>query len=196
MNKKYATAQRMTIWPACMGISLLLAVAATTLLDPSPAPAATAEEIDRNVDNALKTLWNRTPEARWLMQNAKAVLVFPGIVKAGFLIGGQYGEGALRVNGKTAGYYSSMAASYGLQAGAQVFGYALFFMSDSALSYLENSEGWELGLGPSIVIVEAGTAATLTTTTVRDEIYAFIFNQKGLMAGLGLQGSKITKTSP
>ena len=193
MNKKYTTVQWTMIWS--VGMSLMLSIA-TTLLHPSPAPAATAEEIDRNVDNALKTLWNRTPEARWLMQNAKAVLVFPGIVKAGFLLGGQYGEGALRVNGKTAGYYSSTAASYGLQAGVQVFGYALFFMSGSALSYLDNSEGWELGVGPSIVIVEMGAGTALTTTTVRDEIYAFIFSQKGLMAGLGLQGSKITKISP
>ena len=127
------------------------------------------------------------------MQHAKAMLVFPNIVKAGFLVGAQYGEGALRVNGHTVGYYTSTAASYGLQAGAQVYGYALLFMSESALSYLERSNGWELGVGPSIVVVDAGKAGTFTTTTARDEIYAFIFNQKGLMAGLGLQGSKITQ---
>jgi lipid-binding SYLF domain-containing protein len=96
----------------------------------------------------------------------------------------------------TVGYYNTVAASYGLQAGIQKFGYALFFMSDSALQYLDKSDGWEIGVGPSIVIVDAGVAKTLSTTTARKEIYAFIFSQKGLMAGLGLQGSKITRINP
>jgi lipid-binding SYLF domain-containing protein len=88
------------------------------------------------------------------------------------------------------------AVSYGLQAGVQGFAYAMFFMTDSALSYLENSAGFEVGVGPSVVVVDAGKAKTLTTTTGRDDVYAFIFGQKGLMAGLGLQGSKITKVNP
>ena len=118
------------------------------------------------------------------------------MVKAGFLVGGQFGKGALLKGGKTVGYYSTAAASYGLQAGAQSFGYALFFMSDSALKYLDTSEGWEIGVGPSVVIVDEGIAKSLTTTTAKDEIYAFFFDQEGLMLGLGLQGSKITKISP
>jgi lipid-binding SYLF domain-containing protein len=89
-----------------------------------------------------------------------------------------------------------VAASYGLQAGVQSFGYAMFFMTDSALNNLENSEGFEVGVGPSIVVVDAGMAKSLTTTTARDDVYAFIFGQQGLMAGLGLQGSKITKFNP
>jgi lipid-binding SYLF domain-containing protein len=109
------------------------------------------------------------------------------------IIGGQYGEGALRVDGKTVGYYSSVAASYGLQAGVQKFGYALFFITGSALDYLKKSEGWEIGTGPSLVIVDEGVAGSLTTTTAKSDIYAFFFDQKGLMAGIGLQGSKITK---
>jgi lipid-binding SYLF domain-containing protein len=91
------------------------------------------------------------------------------------------------------GYYSTVAASYGLQAGAQSFGYALFFITDKALDYLKKSEGWEIGVGPSIVIVDEGIAKSLTTTTAKSDIYAFFFDQKGLMAGLGLQGSKITR---
>jgi lipid-binding SYLF domain-containing protein len=114
-------------------------------------------------------------------------------VKAGFIVGGQYGEGVLLENGKLVAHYNSVAASYGLQAGVQAFGYALFLMSDKALGYLDKSDGWELGVGPTIVIVDAGKAKSLTTLTLKDDVYAFIFDQKGLMAGLGLQGSKITK---
>jgi lipid-binding SYLF domain-containing protein len=158
-----------------------------------PVFAATAAEIDRDADSALQKLYDKTPAARELAKVAKGILVFPDIVKGGLIIGGQYGEGALRVNGKTAGYYSSVAASYGLQAGVQSFGYALFFMTDSALDYLKKSEGWEIGTGPSLVIVDAGAAASLTTTTAKSDIYAFFFDQKGLMAGIGIQGSKITK---
>ena len=158
-----------------------------------PVFAATAAEIDRDVDSALQKLYDKTPAARELAKVAKGILVFPDIVKGGLIIGGQYGEGALRVNGKTVGYYSSVAASYGLQAGVQSFGYALFFMTDSALDYLKKSEGWEIGTGPSLVIVDAGAAASLTTTTAKSDIYAFFFDQKGLMAGIGIQGSKITK---
>jgi len=94
------------------------------------------------------------------------------------------------------GHYNSVAASYGLQVGAQAFGYALFLMNDKALEYLDKSDGWEIGVGPSIVIVDQGKAKAMTSTTLRDDVYAFIFSQKGLMAGAGIQGSKITKTSP
>ncbi|MGZ8137498.1 MAG: lipid-binding SYLF domain-containing protein [Methylococcaceae bacterium] len=159
--------------------------------------ADSATEIDRQVDVALRDLYATTPEARALASRAKGILVFPNIVKAGFLVGGQYGRGgALRKKGRTVGYYNSVAASYGLQAGVQSFGYALFFMNDAALSYLDQSEGWEIGVGPSIVIVDAGVARSLTTTTAKDNVYAFIFDQKGLMAGLGLQGSKINRIHP
>lgn len=155
--------------------------------------ADTAAEIDRDVDAALDKLYSHQPAAKALAAEAKGILVFPGIVKGGLIIGAQYGEGALRVKGKTTGYYRTVAASYGLQAGVQKFGYALFLMTDSALSYLEKSDGWEIGVGPSIVIVDEGIAKSLTTTTAKSDIYAFFFDQKGLMAGIGLQGTKITK---
>lgn len=153
-----------------------------------------AAQTDRDVHIALTKLYDSTPEARQLAGRAKGILVFPNIVKAGFLFGGQYGSaGALLKGGRTVGYYNTVAASYGLQAGVQSFSYALFFMSDSALKYLDNSDGWEIGVGPSIVVVDAGAAKSLTTTTAKSDVYAFIFGQKGLMAGVGLQGSKITK---
>lgn len=161
-----------------------------------PAKSAAAAELDRDVASALKDLYESTPAAKELGTKAKGILVFPDIVKGGFGVGGQYGTGALLKAGQTAGYYRTVAASYGLQAGLQRFGYALFFMDDAALSYLDRSEGWEVGVGPSIVIVDTGKARALTTTTAQDDIYAFFFDQKGLMAGLGLQGSKITKINP
>ena len=101
-------------------------------------------------------------------RRAKGILVFPGIVKAGFLVGAQYGSGgALFKNGRTAGYYNIVAGSYGLQAGVQSFSYALFFMDNDSLNYLDRSEGWEIGVGPSIVVVDEGMAKSLTTTTLQ-----------------------------
>ena len=167
-----------------------------TLLPPHSALAASASEIDRNVTAALQTLYKTTPGAKALANNAKGILVFPNIVKAGFIIGGQYGDGALREKGKTVGYYRSLAASYGLQAGVQSFGYALLFMDDASLRYLENSKGWEIGTGPSVVVLDKGFGKNMSSTTLRKGVYAFIFSQKGLMAGIGLQGSKITKITP
>lgn len=159
--------------------------------------AGSSAEIDSDVNYALSKLYQSSPAAKSLAAHAKGILVFPSIVKAGFMLGAQYGRGgALRVRGRTAGYYNSVAASYGLQAGVQSFGYALFFMNDAAMDYLNRSEGWEIGVGPSIVVVDAGVAKSLTTMTSKDNVYAFIFDQKGLMAGLGLQGSKITRIYP
>ena len=172
-------------------VAAALAMTATFTAD--RAIAASASEINRSVDRALASLYASVPATRQLASRAKAVLVFPNIVKAGFLVGAQYGEGALRVRGKTVGYYNTVAASYGLQAGVQAFGYVLFFMSESARDYLSKSGGFELGVGPSIVVLDAGTAKALTTTTAQNDIYAVFFDQKGLMAGLGLQGSKISR---
>jgi lipid-binding SYLF domain-containing protein len=180
-------------------ISQSLAFAAILALlagAPAPAEAANAAAIDRDASAALAKLYQEVPAARKLAKQAKAVLIFPSVVKGGFIVGGQYGDGVLRKRGKTVGYYSTTALSYGLQAGAQSFGYVLFFMSNASLKYLDKSEGWEIGVGPSVVVLDEGMAKTLTTTTARDDVYAFIFSQTGLMAGLGLQGSKITKIQP
>jgi lipid-binding SYLF domain-containing protein len=177
-------------------MAFILAVAAITLLGPDPAIAASAAQIDRDADAALRTLYETMPAAKALAEKAKGILVFPSIVKAGFVVGAQYGDGALLKGGRTVGYYNILAASYGLQAGLQSFAYVMLFMTDSALNYLETSAGFEVGVGPSIVVVDEGMARTMTTTTIQDDVYAFIFGQQGLMAGLGLQGSKITKISP
>jgi lipid-binding SYLF domain-containing protein len=162
----------------------------------SLAQSSRASEINRSVTQALTTLDKNTPGARALADKAVGVLVFPRIVKGGFIIAGQFGDGALRKNGKTVAYYRSLAASYGFQAGIQAFGYVLFFMDDASLQYLDNSAGWELGTGPSLVVLDAGFGKVLSTTTLQKGVYAFIFDQKGLMGGIGIQGSKITKINP
>ena len=178
-------------WLAVIGLALLL------LAVSQPAAAGSkAAEIDKQVDLALEQLYAASPAAREIAKVAKGVLVFPAIIKAGLIVGGQYGEGALRVDGRTVGYYNTVAASYGLQIGAQSFGFAMFFMNDKSLEYLNKSKGWEIGVGPTIVVVDKGAAKSLTTTTAKEDIYAFCFSQKGLMAGLGLQGSKITRINP
>ena len=174
-------------------ILLVLAFAAGTLNNPNPAAAASAADINRDVKNALQDLYAKSPKAKELGERAIGILVFPGIVKGGFIVGGQFGEGALLKDGKTAGYYNTLSVSYGLQVGLQKYGYALFFMTDSALNWIDKSDGWEIGVGPSIVVVDVGAATSKTTTTLQSEIYAFFFDQKGLMGGLGLQGTKITR---
>ena len=174
-------------------VLLVIVFVVAGLVLPNLAVAATAGEIDRDATRALKQLYAKSPSSKVLAEKAKAILIFPGITKGGLLVGGQYGEGALRVEGKTVGYYSSVAVSYGLQAGVQKFGYALFFMTDSAAKWLDKSDGWEVGTGPSIVVMDKGAAGGISTTSAQADIYAFFFDQKGLMAGLGLQGTKITK---
>jgi lipid-binding SYLF domain-containing protein len=177
--------------------TVIVAVVTTVILaTPQTAMAADAAKIDREAKAALAKLYEKTPAAKMLGEKAKAILVFPSIFKAGLMVGGQGGNGALMVDGKTVAYYNISAASFGLQAGAQEFGYAMFLMTDAARAYLDKSDGWEVGVGPTIVVVDAGAAKSLTTTTAKDDVYAFIFGQKGLMGGLGLQGSKITKINP
>lgn len=159
-------------------------------------PASNAAQIDREVNAALAKLYETTPAARQLASRARGILVFPNVVKAGFIGGAEYGKGAMRKRGRTTGYYNIAAASYGLQAGVQSFGYAMFFMNDAAITALDNSAGFEVGVGPNIVVLDEGMAKKVTTTTARDDVYAFVFGQRGLMAGLGLQGSKITRINP
>ncbi|MBM4202089.1 MAG: twin-arginine translocation pathway signal protein [Gammaproteobacteria bacterium] len=155
-----------------------------------------AADIDRSVDAALQRLYASTPKARELSRRASGILVFPGVVRAGFIGGAKFGTGALRERGRTSGYYHVVAGSYGLQAGVQSYDYAMFFMTRKALDYLKESQGWEVGSGPTLVVVDSGIANAMTTTTLRSDVYAFISSQRGLMAGLGLQGSKITRFEP
>lgn len=157
---------------------------------------SSAAELSSGANRALQQLYATIPAAKAIGKEAHAVLVFPSVTKAGLGVGAQYGEGALIKGGKAVAYYSTAGASYGLQAGAQTYGYAMFFMNAAALKQLDRSEGFEVGVGPSVVLLDEGKAKTMTTTTMKDDIYAFVFGQKGLMAGLGVQGNKITRISP
>lgn len=172
---------------------LIIGVAALSLSASRAALAADAASIEKNAKASLEKLYRSQPAAETLSEKANAILVFPNVFKAGFLGGAHYGEGVLFQNGQVMGHYSSVAGSFGLQAGVQIFGYAMFLMTDKAIEYLNRSDGWEIGVGPSIVVVDTGIGKSLTTTTIKDDVYAFIFNQQGFMAGLGIQGSKITK---
>jgi lipid-binding SYLF domain-containing protein len=165
---------------------LAVGIAALTLVTARVTLAADAVGIDKNAEASLEKLYASHPAAKTLAEEAKAILVFPNVFKAGFLGGAHYGEGVLFQNGQVGGHYNSVAGSFGLQAGVQVFGYAMFLMSDKALEYLDRSAGWEIGVGPSIVVVGMGTGKSLTSTTLRPDVYAFIFNQQGLMAGIGI----------
>jgi lipid-binding SYLF domain-containing protein len=179
-------------------LSAILAIATATIstLSAGLALAASTSEIDRNATQALSMLYATTPGAKALADRSKAILIFPSIIKGGFIVGGQFGDGALRKRGRTVSYYRSIAASYGFQAGAQSFGYVLFFMDEASMRYLNKSGGWELGTGPSLVVLDKGFGKNLSTTTMQKGVYAFIFNQKGLMGGIGIQGSKITRINP
>jgi lipid-binding SYLF domain-containing protein len=157
------------------------------------AASSSHRQIDRDAAAALRRLLAGNRGARALNEKAVAVLVFPKIVKAGLLVGGAYGEGALRQAGRTLGHYNSASASIGFQAGVQWFGYALFFMNAGALKYLDQSQGFEIGSGPSVVVVDQGMAGEINSTTLTHDVYAFIFNQKGLMAGIDIEGTKITR---
>ena len=176
---------------AVLGVSLVLGTTSGVLSE--SATAATAAELSANGKAALSRLYAKSDRAVRYSRDARAILVFPKIVKAGFMIGGQGGEGVLFERGKAVGYYKIGAASFGLQAGGQSFSYALFFMNDKALKYLKDSDGWSIGSGPSVVVVDKGAAMSTTSTTLAKDVYAFPFGQKGLMAGLGLEGSKITR---
>jgi len=155
---------------------------------------ASASEIRSESKKALSELYAQNPAARKLGRKAAGVLVFPHIVKGGFVVGAEGGNGALIVHDQPVSrYYQTAGASYGLQAGVQKFGYALFLMQPSDVRNLDQAGGWEVGSSPSLVVVDQGMSTALTTKTVQKGTYAFFFNQRGLMAGLGLKGSKITR---
>jgi lipid-binding SYLF domain-containing protein len=175
---------------------LPIAAGATGLLAAGNAEAASARELTRQANNALAQLHRAQPQTQSLTARANAVMIFPRIVRVGLIIGGQSGDGVLRVRGEVTGFYNISAGSFGLQAGGQTFSYALFFMTEAALNYLMRNDGWAIGSGPSVVVMDRGAAAAINTTTLSQDVYAFPFGQRGLMAGLGLEGSRITRITP
>ncbi len=183
-----------------LATSAALLIAAIVLVQ-APALAqdegkTAAAELTASSQKALATLVAKVPLAKSLQPKATAILVFPSVKKAGLGIGGQYGEGTLLKGGQAAAFYKTSGASMGLQAGAQQYGYALFLMNQGAVDQLGAAKGFEVGVGPSYVLIDEGKGKSTTTTTTDKDIYAFIFSQEGLMAGLGIQGNKITKITP
>lgn len=185
-----------------LGPTRRLVVAAFALacaLDALPLSMASADERDTLIADARQAL-NRLeasdPRAQSLAPRARAVLVFPSVVKAGFVFGGETGNGVLFVRGRPDGFYNMSGGSWGLQVGAQDFSYALFFMTEESLRYLHDSAGFAAGSLPSLVVVNKGAAANVDTTTGLHAVYAFPFNQRGLMANLTLEGTKITPIHP
>jgi lipid-binding SYLF domain-containing protein len=173
---------------------LLLAVSAFALaVITNYAHAATAEDLDKDAAQTLQTLYKASAIAEDISKKARAVLVFPKIIKAGLVFGGSYGEGVLTKGGQAAGYYNSVSASWGWQAGAETYGYVVFLMSDKAVKYLDKSKGWEIGVGPTVVAVNEGIAKNLSSSTLKSDAYAFIFDQQGLMASLSIEGTKISR---
>lgn len=173
-------------------LTLVLAVG----FAPSAHARASAAEIARDGQSALQQLYATSSKAKELGAKSRAILVFPKIIKAGFGIGGLTGNGVLLQRGQPVGFYNMSAGTMGLQAGAQKYSYALFFITQSALDFLSKSDGWAIGSGPSVVVIDQGKAKSMNSTTLTQDVYAFPFGQKGLMAGLGLEGSKITRIQP
>lgn len=155
--------------------------------------AASTEDLNKDANQALAMLTKSNPLAADVAKKARAVLIFPNIVKAGLVFGGAYGEGVLQKNNMVDGYYNSITASFGWQAGAQSYGYVVFLMNDKAVNYLRDTRGWEIGVGPTVVLVNEGVAKNLSSTTLKDDAYAFIFDQQGLMASLSIEGTKISR---
>lgn len=179
------------------GSALVLSQCAHEPITQTNAASSSRRVIATESRAALRTLYAQNPQARKLANSASGILVFPSVLKGGLIVGAEGGNGALFDHGGVvAGYYQTAGASYGLQAGVQKFSYALFLMNPAAVQNLNKAGGWEVGSSPSVVVVDRGAATELSTTTVQKGTYAFFFDQKGLMAGLGLKGSKITKIHP
>lgn len=149
--------------------------------------------LEANSRAALESLYQSSPAAKSLGESAHGILVIPRILSGGFIFGGQFGDGALLKDGKVDGFFRSVSGSFGLQAGLQRFGYVLFFMTEADLAHLKNTQGLEIGVGPTVTVIDSGLATSITTNTLRDGIFAFFFDQRGLMAGLRLQGTVISR---
>ena len=155
--------------------------------------ADSAREINTNVDVTLDRFYSEVKDGKKLVRDAKGILVFPNVYKAGFGIGGEYGEGALRINGKTVDYYNTVAASFGFQIGAQKKSIILLFMQDEALDHLRGSANWKVGADASVALIAVGADGSVDTAKLNQPIIAFVIGQKGLMYNLTLEGAKFTK---
>ncbi|MGB3095442.1 MAG: YSC84-related protein [Candidatus Deferrimicrobiaceae bacterium] len=177
---------------SAISFSVLLVLLLGIVL-PRGAHAATAREIDVSVNVALERFTKEIKGSKELLAIAKGILVFPSVYKAGFVVGGEYGEGALRIGGKTVDYYNTVAGSFGLQIGAQSKTIIIVFIQQEALANFRKSEGWKVGVDGSVALISVGAGAALDTENIKDPIVGFVFGQKGLMANLTLEGAKISR---
>ncbi len=176
-----------------IGRSTLAGVALCLALSPAVSAGASKEELDAKVREATQELYKTSSAAKELSGRAAGIVVFPQVLKAGFVIGGEYGEGALLIGGKTAAYYNIVSASWGLQIGAQQKSLVLMFMTAEALKKFRDSDGWKAGVDGSVALATLGAGKDLDSETLQKPIIGFVYNNKGLMANLTLEGSKITK---
>jgi lipid-binding SYLF domain-containing protein len=174
-------------------VMLLVADLASSSAAAQPAAAASAVEIDAEVDAALIRFYQQVPAARDLAGRAKGILIFPSVVKAGFGVGGEYGEGALRIGGRSVGYYNTAAASVGFQIGVRARAEVPMFLTQDALERFQSSDGWEVGVDGSVALIKVGVAGEIDTNTISDPVIGFVFGEQGLMANLSLEGAKITR---
>jgi lipid-binding SYLF domain-containing protein len=182
------------------GAFRLLAVAAAFLLIAGVAAesvwAKTANEIEASVNACLDRFYQQVKGGKELAAKAKGVLVMPGVIKAGFIVGGEYGEGALRIGGKTVSYYNLASGSVGFQIGGEAKDFVILFMTDAALKQFQASNGWEVGLDGNVALVTIGGGERVDFTKMNDPIIGFVFDVKGLMADISLKGAKFTKIQP
>ena len=174
-------------------LRIILLTAVFSVLITNSLLAKTAKEIDASVDVAIDRFYKQVKGAEEFVKASKGMLVMPNIVKGAFIVGGEYGEGALRIGGKTVDYYNTVAGSVGLQIGGQKKDIILFFMTDEALKKFRESKGWEAGVDGNVALITVGEGERLDTTTTKDQIVGFVFDAKGLIADVSLKGAKFSK---
>jgi lipid-binding SYLF domain-containing protein len=188
-NFPYPIAQTSPLW----GWRTALIVVALVAVMAAVGSAKTAKEIDVSVDVALERFYKQVDGAREFAKSAKGILVMPNVKKGAFIIGGEYGEGALRVGGKTVDYYNTVSGSIGLQIGGEAKDIILCFMTAEALKNFRAGQGWEAGVDGNVALITVGAGGRADTTTVKDPIVGFVFDVKGLMADVSLKGAKFSK---
>jgi lipid-binding SYLF domain-containing protein len=185
MNKRF--------FVAALAALAVLASACTTSGPGTGDPAARRKAIDAAVDSSLSTLFQQVPDSRDLVGRAAGVLVFPNVMEAGFVVGASRGQGALRVGGKTVSYHATTSGSFGLQAGAQSTAVFLLFMTQDALRKFQQSRGWTVGADASVTLVTVGATAQVTSATAQQPIIGYVLSNRGLMAGITLDGARVTR---
>ena len=183
---------RLAAWALVSACALLLGACTTTGPDVRANPAAARSEINAEANATLSRLYQAVPGARDLVARAEGVLIFPDVNKVSFIVGGQHGDGVLRVGGKPVRYYTITGGSIGYQAGAQSKAVVLLFMTPQALANFRNSNGWTAGVNATVAVAKVGADGTIDTTTARQPVVQFVLNNAGLMAGVSVEGTKIT----